>query len=252
MKNKIIGLLLTCVLALAMCMPVFGEEITEYDGVGIENFQTFSEDFHKSLLLSTEEELESAAKECEDTLPDLSQGYRNFNSLRDQLQGSEATGSVLETVEEGQGAVVLKTTYNGENGEYLQTITLDEDLSVLGFSYESTEKADMGQLMAKAGMNTLIGMAIVFLVLILISFVISLLKYLPGSGARKKEQKKTEAVNDAPVPAVPAAAANITGPAAQPTDDTELIAVISAAVAAAMGTTTTDGFVVRSIKKRKW
>ena len=34
------------------------------------------------------------------------------------------------------------------------------------------------------------------------------------------------------------------------TDNTELIAVISAAIAAAEGTTT-DGFVVRSIKRRK-
>jgi hypothetical protein len=33
------------------------------------------------------------------------------------------------------------------------------------------------------------------------------------------------------------------------TDDLELVAVITAAVAAAMGTTSTDGFVVRSIKR---
>ena len=62
--------------------------------------------------------------------------------------------------------------------------------------------------------------------------------------------------------AAPAPAAPITAPAAAPApapaaapaevqeaaDDTELIAVIAAAIAAAEGTTT-DGFVVRSIRK---
>jgi hypothetical protein len=37
---------------------------------------------------------------------------------------------------------------------------------------------------------------------------------------------------------------------AEEMDDTELVAVIAAAIAAAEGTTT-DGFVVRSIKRRK-
>ena len=43
--------------------------------------------------------------------------------------------------------------------------------------------------------------------------------------------------------------------AENPADDLELVAVITAAVAAAMGTTSTDGFVVRSIKRKsnqKW
>ena len=49
----------------------------------------------------------------------------------------------------------------------------------------------------------------------------------------------------APAPAVAAAVEE-----AEEMDDTELVAVIAAAIAAAEGTTT-DGFVVRSIKRRK-
>ena len=51
-------------------------------------------------------------------------------------------------------------------------------------------------------------------------------------------KKETSAAAPAPVEVVPA------------TDDSELIAVISAAIAASEGTST-DGFVVRSIKRRK-
>ena len=49
----------------------------------------------------------------------------------------------------------------------------------------------------------------------------------------------------APAPTVAAAVEE-----AEEMDDTELVAVIAAAIAAAEGTTT-DGFVVRSIKRRK-
>ena len=57
--------------------------------------------------------------------------------------------------------------------------------------------------------------------------------------------KKQEAPKAAPAPAVAAAVEE-----AEEMDDTELVAVIAAAIAAAEGTTT-DGFVVRSIKRRK-
>ena len=61
---------------------------------------------------------------------------------------------------------------------------------------------------------------------------------------KKKEAKKAEAKSE-PEKKETAAAA----PAADLTDDTELVAVISAAIAASEGTTT-EGFVVRSINRR--
>ena len=56
---------------------------------------------------------------------------------------------------------------------------------------------------------------------------------------------KAAAPKAAPAPAVAAAVEE-----AEEMDDTELVAVIAAAIATAEGTTT-DGFVVRSIKRRK-
>ena len=107
-----------------------------------------------------------------------------------------------------------------------------------------------GEILVKAGLNTLIGMGVVFVVLILISLVISCFAIIPKIEA--KLNKKNEAPAAAPAPnAAPAPAAA----PVEPADDLQLVAVITAAVAAAMGTTSTDGFVVRSIKRKsnnKW
>ena len=97
--------------------------------------------------------------------------------------------------------------------------------------------------------NTLLGMGTVFVVLIIIILCIMLMSKCVRSfeGKGKKDEPAPEAPETAAPPVVPEAEA--------PADDLELVAVITAAVAAAMGTTSTDGFVVRSIKRaknRKW
>lgn len=95
---------------------------------------------------------------------------------------------------------------------------------------------------------TLIGMGVVFLVLIFISFIISLFKYIPGSGAYHKKEKTIEA------PAVPAKAESVPVVSAAPTvsDDGQLVAVITAAIKAYMDSQGVqgDGYVVRSIRRR--
>lgn len=108
--------------------------------------------------------------------------------------------------------------------------------------------------------NTGIGMGTVFIVLILISFIIYLLKFVPDLLNRQK--KKTMPAQGAPVPARPVPPPKpVTAPAPKPApvaakpDDTQLVAVITAALAAAMaeekGTPVpVDGLVIRSIKKR--
>ena len=99
----------------------------------------------------------------------------------------------------------------------------------------------------QALLNTLMGMGTVFAVLIFISFLISLFKYIPAIQnvfGKKKDEQKEETK----------AAVSETVEEVDETDDLELIAVISAAISAAEETTT-DGFVVRSIKRRpsnKW
>ncbi len=104
-----------------------------------------------------------------------------------------------------------------------------------------------GELIKQAGMNTLIGMGTVFIVLIFISFIISLFKYLPALFAKKPEIK-VEEKKTAPVVA--------TTPAVKEEnlmDDSELVAVITAAITAASASCgnaiSKDKLVVRSIKR---
>lgn len=92
----------------------------------------------------------------------------------------------------------------------------------------------------RAALNTVMGLGTVFIMLVFLSFVIYLFKFVPAL----VEGKKKEAP-EAPVAAPVAPAAPVVE---TQTDDTELVAVISAAIAAAEGTST-DGFVVRSIRK---
>ncbi len=129
---------------------------------------------------------------------------------------------------------------------YLETVTVSAEFS-------------MGEIMSKAGMNTLLGMGTVFFVLILMCFIIYLFKYVPVlqekitghkpielEEAEEQQRKSEEKRKAAEAPVVE------TAPAA--TDDTELVAVIAAAIAADEGTSP-DGFVVRSIRRRptnKW
>ncbi len=103
----------------------------------------------------------------------------------------------------------------------------------------------LGQKMANAAFNTIIGIVSVFAVLILISFIISLFKYIPRVQAAFSRRKSGSAEA-----AFENAIAQIEQNEEAAANDTELIAVITAAICAATGASS-DAFVVRSIKKVK-
>ena len=101
----------------------------------------------------------------------------------------------------------------------------------------------MSVLLKQAGLNTLMGLVIVFAALAFLAFLISKLHYIPDfiEGRMKKKA--------APAPAAaPAAAPAPVVEEEEYVDDLELVAVITAAIAASENTSS-DGFVVRSIKK---
>ena len=89
-------------------------------------------------------------------------------------------------------------------------------------------------------MNTLMGMGTVFVVLILISLIISCFKIFPYLEKKKAGKNAAE-------PTVVEQVAQ--REEQQLTDDLELVAVITAAIAAGTGAST-DSFVVRSIHRR--
>ena len=105
--------------------------------------------------------------------------------------------------------------------------------------------------MSKAALNTVISMSVVFGVLVLIIFMISGFKIFPYLEAKKKEREQANTSQNV--------ANTFENQIEQReeqqdveeelVDDTELVAVIAAAIAASTGTST-DGFVVRSIRRR--
>ncbi|MEG1575171.1 MAG: OadG family protein, partial [Clostridium sp.] len=133
-----------------------------------------------------------------------------------------------------------------------------------------------GEKLAKAGMNTLMGMGTVFAVLIFISLIISSLKGVNTWEANfraKKEAKENEAreLAESAAPALQAAIPNAVPVVPEPSisevcseaevqesaalesenlvDDRELVAVITAAIAAVQSVPV-EGLVVRSIRRK--
>ncbi|MCH5281988.1 MAG: OadG family protein [Lachnospiraceae bacterium] len=109
----------------------------------------------------------------------------------------------------------------------------------------------LGEQMEKAALNTLLGMGTVFCVLIIIMLVIMALGIIPKLEAASKAQKAGGQISEK---AVDNTIAQIIENE-ELSDDTELVAVIAAAIAASQGAASTDGFVVRSIRRantNKW
>lgn len=157
-------------------------------------------------------------------------------------------GSNAEATKNGY-SVLLKAEYKNV---YLDVTvewkTISGQLTPTAISFVTEEKAEktMADKMGNAALNTLIGLATVFVILIIISFIISRFKLIPE--LEKKLSKKKEEEK-----AVSSAVENVTAQIEQKeelVDDTELVAVITAAICAA-GNVSSDGFVVRSIRKSK-
>ena len=101
----------------------------------------------------------------------------------------------------------------------------------------------------QALLNTLMGMGTVFAVLIFISFLISLFKYIPA--IQNAFGKKKAAQEERPAPKRPILEEVVEEE--ELVDDGELVAVITAAIMAANGgaAVSADKLVVRSIKRVK-
>ena len=106
--------------------------------------------------------------------------------------------------------------------------------------------SQFGDRMARAGMNTLMGMGTVFVVLIFIAFLKSRFKYISRLENWFRNRKtKSEPAAAAIAAEEPAAAEE----EADETDDLALVAVITAALAASLETSP-DKLIVRSIRRK--
>lgn len=120
---------------------------------------------------------------------------------------------------------------------------------------EAGEKKSLGETMMTALLNTVMGIVIVFCVLVLIAWIISLFKYINKFETNRAAKKAAQSASlEQTVPVLDEAV-----PEEEFSDDLELVAVITAAIHAyeeASGNDVpADGLVVRSIRKvgrAKW
>ena len=137
--------------------------------------------------------------------------------------------------------VTIPVQGTAANGEFKFEYTNDAFGTLT--AAECTAKLSLKQNLKKAGggmrtaaLNTLLGMGTVFIVLILISLIISGFTLLNRPNKPVETKKAEEAVNENEV-------------SEDLSDDMELVAVITAAISAYEGNSSTDGFVVRSIRR---
>lgn len=169
-------------------------------------------------------------------------------------------GSVV-LLADGSYTVVIPVDFTEGTKKYVMNINMATQQIQAEFTDMSAgveEDTSMGTLLKTATVYTVIGIGTVFLVLIFISILISCFKYIHAW-----EESKKKAAAPAPIPkaAAPAPTPKAAAPAVKPvaaapavtgpdlSDDAELVAVMTAAIAAYEGSATSNGLVVRSIRR---
>lgn len=158
--------------------------------------------------------------------------FKNFGETEFKEDGQNLKITMIARYEKANLKIV--TTMSNISGELVPT--------KIDFKVLETSSKTLGEKMLNALYNSLIGMSSVFIVLILISFIIYLFKYIP-----KIQELFTKGDKNSPAAVLENAIAQIEE-REELVDDTELVAVITAAICAATGTRS-DSFIVRSIKK---
>lgn len=246
-----------------------------------------SEDALSAVYLTGVENFDSAVEECGAFL-----GYRqkaadgdnsiitiDYTKLSEMSEDEfntwygELVGNVDATVSEDGAYVTVELVAAYENRDVIYSFVYEKN-PTYDYAYElyqqtvnpyqvkeilATPDYTFGEKMGKAAANTVMGMGTVFAVLIFISIIIGQFERIGKLSTRistwwvnrnvNKESASTETASTTPAPA---AVVSASGGLANPMDDSQLVAVITAAVvASSVANGGTDKLVVRSIKKAK-
>lgn len=270
--KKIIALacMITFIFGFTACgsdkdIPAHEQEILKYEQEKIESAQKVAKDIALPYLIGYMEESKLHYFDkytAEEVTAVVAYEVANKTGFALEVEGNamksavisfnsaaEAVGTVTNigdaSAEIDGKTIIVKVPVTGSLKDAEAELIFSNDGFVRLESASLNEKADMSDLMTKAALNTLIGMGTVFIVLILISVIIAAFGIIPKIQAQmanrgKKEETKIESIDNTIAQIVEKE---------DVTDDLELVAVIAAAIAASEGQTSTDGFVVRSIRK---
>lgn len=165
----------------------------------------------------------------------------SFKSGLDTMVSITEFGTPTSVVDDD--TIIVTIPVMGEKGNGSVELIFTNDIYLEMTSCTLNLDQTKGQLMTRAALNTLLGMGTVFVVLILISLIISAFGVIPKIQESFAPKKEEIAPAPAPVPAAP-----VVEEEEDLSDDMELVAVIAAAIAAYEGTSV-EGFQVRSIRR---
>lgn len=169
--------------------------------------------------------------------------FRSAKKTVGSITGKPNADSADVKAKLDDGQIIVTLQVKGEKKDAEAEIIFSNDMFLTLESAALNPISSFGDMMAKAALNTVIGMVTVFAVLILICLIISCFGIIPKMQAafsKKKDAETSGADRVVEQIAIKEEAA----------DDLELVAVIAAAIAASEGASSTDGFVVRSIRRR--
>lgn len=233
-----------CVLALTLTMSVCAFAADEVTDDEVANYKSVAETLISQIAGFSDEEIETYLAQNDAFTTATMESWKG---VKDELGAYSSI--VSQNVEKDGDVVTISTVAQFEKAKADVVLMLDlgqQMYTSMTYSVQYSLAANM----QRAGMNTLMGIGIVFLMLVFLSFVIGLFKYIEKfqNVGKKKAAEEAPKAEEAPAPAIAQSEAADEDFA----DDLELVAVISAAIAA-YENTSGDSFVVRSIKKsNKW
>lgn len=226
------------VLGLAACSSeqVFEDSLETVTQEQAEMYKTSAQSLIEQIANFSDEQIEEYLKQSDEFTISALESWKGAKDSLGAYQSVKEQGVV-----EADESVTVTSLVEYEKMDATVELVLDPSqgmLTSMSFSPNQT----MAMKMEEAALNTVMGLGIVFLILIFLSFIISLFKNISKLEAKFAGKEQKEA------PASQQEEAGAALPEQELADDAELVAVIAAAVAAAENTST-DSFVVRSIRK---
>ena len=238
MKKSLLSLALVVCMVCLSCVTVFAAKDKVLTEDQVASFKSAAASMIEKIAGFSDEDIEKFLDQDDDFTTAALTSWKNAKNV---LGAFVEVGE--QTVTTDGNNVIINSDVTYEN----KTANVELIANTQTSAYESMAfniNYTMGEKMEQAGLNTLMGLGIVFLMLFFLSFLIGQFKHI-SKLTEKKDSKPA-----APAPA-PAPAAVEEEQEEELADDGELVAVIAAAIAAYEGSTSTDGFVVRSIKRSK-
>lgn len=243
MKRKLAVLLsvLLCTFGLTACSSSSasdnsGEDMAIYKTEAVELINTLVND------QATLDELKATAND-EDEAAAVEDGFNAWEDAKEELGAvSEIKEDSADVTYENQNKLyVVSVDGSFDKRDAVVTVTFDKNGNINSVAFNGVYT--LGEKMSKAALNTIMGLAVVFVMLVFISLIIYCFKFIHAAEEKAAAKKKASEPAPAPAPAPVAVEEEV-----EEEDDLELVAVIAAAIAASEGTNP-DGLVVRSIKR---